>query len=131
MLVSLLLRSGLVSEMLEKNIPFSEWDHLTVLAWLEVSACTCTIHQAFNIPRANVTQLEEFRGALIVLIQYCDTHSSKFQGWGANIKQISRLGGKCQINFKSRGQIPEFIYIYMYTYERGGQMYCTCSIGRH
>ena len=37
--LSLSLRSGLVSEMLEKNIPFSEWDHLTVLAWLEVSAC--------------------------------------------------------------------------------------------
>ena len=117
-LVSLSVRSGLVSEMLEKNIPFSEWDQLTVLAWLEVSACT--IHQAFNIPRANVTQLQEFRGALYMYLSNTVTHivvnfkgggtyHTNFKvGGGANIKQISRLGWKCQINFKGRGQIPEF-----------------------
>ena len=86
-LVALSVRSGLVSEMLEKNIPFSEWDHLTVLAWLEVSACT--IHQAFNILRANVTQLQEFRGALylsntvthiVVNFKGGGQISNKFQG---------------------------------------------------
>ena len=31
-----LLRSDLVSDMVEKRVPFSEWDHYTVMAWLEV-----------------------------------------------------------------------------------------------
>ena len=106
-LVSFSVRSGLVSEMLEKNIPFSEWDHLTVLAWLEVSACT--IHQAFNIPRANVTQLQEFRGALYMYLSNTVTHIVvNFKGGGTyhtNFK-VGGGGGKYQTNFKVRVEMP-------------------------
>ena len=33
-------RSDLVSDMVEKKVPFSEWEHYTVRAWLEVPS-TC------------------------------------------------------------------------------------------
>ena len=33
-------RSDLVSDMVEKKVPFSEWEHYTVRAWLEVPPYT-------------------------------------------------------------------------------------------